>query len=293
MSTQLSEISIGPTAVAWRALAAFCRRHPTVVAGCAVLAIMAGVAIVAPHYTVDPLEVDPVNRLQFPSPERPFGTDNLGRDMFSRTLNGGRISLTIGLSVAVLATIFGLLVGIVSGFFRAVDAVLMRVMDGLMAIPEILLAIALMSVTSASVRNVIIAIAVPAVPRMARLVRSIVLSIREQPYVEAAISIGTRPPKLLYRHILPNTMAPVLVQATYVFASAMLAEALLSFIGAGPPPEVPSWGNGIASGRTYFLLAPWIIYFPGAFLAATVLAVNVMGDGMCDMLDPRLARQMK
>jgi len=173
-----------------------------------------------------------------------------------------------------------------------VDAVMMRFMDGLMAIPEILLAITFVAVTSASIQNVIMAIAIPEIPRVARLVRSIVLMIREQPYVEAAVSIGTRLPKMLLRHVLPNTVAPLLVQGTYVFASAVITEALLGFIGAGTPPEIPSWGNIMADGKIYFQMAPWIIFIPGTFLTLAVLAVNALGDGLRDMLDPRLARQM-
>ena len=291
MSLVVSDIAALPAGRRLVSVLVFCRRSPTVVIGLGILVLMVAAALSAPLFTVDPFEVDPVNRLQAPSAERSFGTDNVGRDIFSRTLNGGRISLLIGLAVAATATVFGVLIGVVCGFFRRADAIIMRVMDGLMAIPEILLAIALMAVSSASVQNVIFAISVPAVPRMARLVRSMVLSLREQPYVEAAVSVGTRPHRILRRHILPNSMGPVLVQATYVFASAMLTEALLSFIGAGTPPEVPSWGNVIASGRTYFLLAPWIIYFPGTVLALTVLAGNLAGDGMRDLLDPRLARQ--
>lgn len=272
---------------------AFVRRHPTVVIGAGVLAGMVVAAGAAPYVTPDPLEINPIERLQAPGPQTWFGTDNLGRDIYSRTLNGGRVSLVVGFSVAALASLLGLLVGLVSGFFRSVDAVAMRVMDGLMAIPEILLAIALVSITSARIENVIIAITVPEVPRIARLVRSVVLTIRDQPYVQAALSVGSSAPRIVLRHVLPNTMPPVLVQATYVCASAIITEALLGFIGAGTPPEIPSWGNVMATGRTFFQIAPWIIFFPGLFLTATVLAVNVMGDGLRDMLDPRLARQMK
>jgi peptide/nickel transport system permease protein len=198
----------------------------------------------------------------------------------------------VGLGVGLLATFFGLMVGLVSGYSRPVDAVIMRIMDGLMAIPEILLAITFVAITSASIQNVIMAITIPEVPRVARLVRSVVLMIREQPYVEAAVSIGTGLPKMLLRHVLPNTVAPLLVQGTYVFASAVITEALLGFVGAGTPPEIPSWGNIMAEGRIYFQMAPWIIFFPGTFLTFAVLAVNVLGDGLRDMLDPRLARQM-
>lgn len=270
----------------------FSRRHPTVVGSAGVLLILVVLTVAAPYLSSNPLDISPRNRLKAPSSEHLFGTDNLGRDIYSRTLHGGRISLTVGLGVALLATSIGLAIGLISGYSRPVDAVMMRIMDGLMAIPEILLAITFVAITSASVQNVILAIAIPQIPRVARLVRSIVLMLREQPYVEAAISVGTRLPKMLLRHILPNTIAPLLVQATYVFADAVITEALLGFIGAGTPPEIPSWGNIMAEGRIYFQKAPWIIFIPGTFLTIAVLAVNVMGDGLRDMLDPRLARQM-
>jgi len=271
---------------------AFTRRYPTVVGGALVLIVMTALTVASPYISSDPLDLNPINRLKVPSAEYLFGTDYLGRDIYSRTLHGGRISLTVGIGAAVFATLIGLVIGLVSGYSRAVDAVMMRIMDGLMAIPEILLAIVLVAITSASIQNVIMAITIPEVPRVARLVRSVVLTLREQPYVEAAVSIGTGLPKLLFRHILPNTVAPLIVQMTYVFASAVIMEALLGFIGAGTPPEIPSWGNIMAEGRIYFQLAPWIIFFPGAFLTLTVLAVNVFGDGLRDMLDPRLARRM-
>jgi peptide/nickel transport system permease protein len=273
-------------------LVEFSRHNPTVVGGAAVLATMAILALLAPYISADPIEINPIERLRPPSLQHPFGTDNLGRDIFSRTLHGGRISLIVGLSVAVLTALIGLVIGLMSGYIRAVDAVMMRIMDGLMAIPEILLAISLMAISSASIRNVIIAITIPEVPRVARLVRSIVLTIREQPFIEAAVSIGTGLPKILLRHVLPNTIAPLMVTATYAFASAVITESLLGFIGAGTPPEIPSWGNIMADGRVYFEIGPWIIFFPGAFLTLTVLAVNIMGDGLRDMLDPRLSRQM-
>jgi peptide/nickel transport system permease protein len=270
----------------------FARRHPTVVASTAVLLILVILTVASPYLSSNPLDISPRNRLKAPSTEHWFGTDNLGRDIYSRTLHGGRVSLTVGLGVGLLATFFGLMVGLVSGYSRPVDAVIMRIMDGLMAIPEILLAITFVAITSASIQNVIMAITIPEVPRVARLVRSVVLMIREQPYVEAAVSIGTGLPKMLLRHVLPNTVAPLLVQGTYVFASAVITEALLGFVGAGTPPEIPSWGNIMAEGRIYFQMAPWIIFFPGTFLTFAVLAVNVLGDGLRDMLDPRLARQM-
>jgi len=199
----------------------------------------------------------------------------------------------VGLSAAAVSTFFGLTIGLMAGYNRLFDTIVMRFMDGIMAIPSILLAIALVSLTGASVGIVIVAISIPEIPRVVRLVRSVVLTIREQPYVEAAISVGARLPKILLRHILPNTLAPLIVQATYVCASAMITEAILSFLGAGTPPDIPSWGNIIAEGRQYFQRAPWIIFFPGIFLTITVLAVNILGDGLRDGLDPRIARQMR
>jgi len=270
----------------------FARRNPTVVIGTSILALMAAVAIFAPWLATDPLYLNPIDRLKPPSKEFWFGTDHLGRDVFARTVFGTRISLTVGLAVAIFSTATGMAIGLVAGYIRIVDAIVMRIMDGLMAIPGILFAIALMALFGSSVQNVIIAITVPEVPRVVRLVRAVVLTIREQPFVEAAVASGTRLPKILVRHILPNIFAPLMVQATYVCASAVIVEALLSFLGAGTPPEIPSWGNIMAEGRTYFQIAPWMIFFPGIFLAMTVLAVNILGDGLRDSLDPRIARQM-
>jgi peptide/nickel transport system permease protein len=250
------------------------------------------VAILAPVIAGDPFRQAPINRMRPPSERWWFGTDQFGRDIFARTVYGSRVSLTVGISVALFSSFIGLLIGLGCGYFRALDAVLMRVMDGLMAIPSILLAIALITLTRPGLGIVIVAIVIPEVPRVARVVRSVVLSIRSQAYVESAVAGGTRSLKLLMRHILPNTLAPLIVQATYVCASAMLIEAGLSFLGAGVPPEIPSWGNIIAQGRTFFQIAPWSILIPGAFLALTVLAVNMLGDGLRDRLDPRLARRM-
>ncbi len=271
----------------------FSRRNPTVVIGLTILTLMALVGIFAPLLATDPLALKPIERLRPPSQQNWFGTDHLGRDVYARTVYGTRISLTVGLAVATFSTVIGLAIGLVAGYIRIVDAILMRIMDGLMAIPGILFAIALMALFGSSVENVIIAITVPEVPRVVRLVRAVVLTIREMPYVEAAVSVGTRLPKILLRHILPNTLAPLIVQATYVCASAMIVEALLSFLGAGTPPEIPSWGNMMAEGRVYFQIKPWMLFFPGVCLALMVLTVNVLGDGLRDTLDPRIARRMK
>jgi peptide/nickel transport system permease protein len=269
------------------------RRHPTAIVGALVLGAMVLAALLAPWLgTVDPQSLSPIQRLKSPSSGHWFGTDMLGRDVYSRVIYGSRISLTVGVAVAALSIGIGLAIGLVTGFIRWIDAVVMRVMDGLMSIPSVLLAIALMALTKASVGNVIIAITLAEVPRVVRLVRSLVLSLREQPYVEAAIAAGTNLPLILLRHILPNTVAPLLVQGTYICASAMITEAILSFIGAGTPPNVPSWGNIMAEARSMFQLASYLIFFPGLFLSLTVLAVNLLGDGMRDALDPRLARRM-
>jgi peptide/nickel transport system permease protein len=272
---------------------AFVRRHPTVVIGGALLLLIVVASIVAPWLaTTDPISIDPSHRLRSPSSEHWFGTDGFGRDLYSRVIYGGRVSLIVGLSVATLATVIGLAIGLVSGYLRAVDALVMRVMDGMMAIPAIMLAIALIALSKASVVIVIVAVTLPEVPRVVRLVRSIVLTIREQPYIEAATAIGTSVPRIILRHLLPNALPPLIVQATYICASAVLIEAALSFLGAGTPPEIPSWGNIMAEARPYFQLKPAMVLLPGLFLAVTVLAINLVGDGLRDMLDPRLARRM-
>ena len=273
--------------------ATFARRHPTVVIGCALLlAIIVG-AIFAPWLgAVDPTAIDPVNRLKGPSAEHWFGTDRFGRDLYSRVMHGGRVSLVVGASVALLATLIGLAIGLAAGYLRVVDAIVMRVMDGMMAIPAIMLAIALIALSKASIFIVIVAVTLPEIPRVVRLVRAIVLAIREQPYIEAATAIGTSIPRIMLRHLLPNALPPLIVQATYICASAVLIEAALSFLGAGTPPEVPSWGNIMAEARPYFQLKPAMVLLPGLFLAVTVLAINLVGDGLRDMLDPHLARKM-
>jgi peptide/nickel transport system permease protein len=270
----------------------YARRHPTVVVGGGVLFLMALIAIFAPWIANDPMKLTPINRLKPPGEVYWFGTDFLGREVFARTIYGSRVSLIVGGAVALVSVTIGLAIGLVAGYVRWVDAIVMRIMDGIMAIPGVLFAIALISLAGASLMNVIIAITIPEIPRVVRLVRSVVLTIREQPYVEAAISVGSPMPKILIKHILPNTFAPLIVQTTYVCASAVVIEAILSFLGAGTPPEIPSWGNVMAEGRIYFQTAPWILFFPGLLLAITVLAVNILGDGLRDSLDPRIARRM-
>jgi peptide/nickel transport system permease protein len=276
-----------------RGVIGFLRNNPTVAIGGALLLALVLIGIFAPYlWTVDPTALAPAKRTRPPSADYWFGTDALGRDVYSRVLYGTRVSLTVGLSVALLATLAGLTIGLVSGFVRWADGIVMRVMDGLMSIPPILLAIALMALTRGSVGNVIMAITVAEIPRVSRLVRSVVLSLREQAYVDAAIASGTRTPMIILRHILPNTMAPMLVQATYVCASAMIVESILSFIGAGTPPTIPSWGNIMAEGRALWQVKPYIVFFPAAFLSVTVLAVNLVGDGLRDALDPRMAKNL-
>jgi peptide/nickel transport system permease protein len=282
-----------PVSPTWRNFREALRRHPTAIVGGVVLLLMILVALLAPWLgTVDPQAVAVAKRLKQPSGEFWFGSDMMGRDVYSRVVYGSRVSLAIGIAVALASTLVGLAIGLVTGFVRWLDAVVMRVMDGLMSIPPVLLAIALMALTRASMENVILAITLAETPRVVRLVRSLVLTLRDEPYVLAAVAAGTSLPRILWRHILPNIVAPLLVQATYVCGSAMITEAILSFIGAGTPPNIPSWGNIMAEARSLFQIAGYLILFPGICLSLTVLAVNLLGDGLRDALDPRLARRM-
>jgi len=282
-------------------------RHPGVIVGGIVVLVVVLMGLLAPLLgTIDPSSINPAARNRVPGAEFTmrtdtgerirmtalFGTDSLGRDIYSRTIYGARVSLLVGVAVASLSVLIGLAIGLVAGFFRWLDAVVMRIMDGLMAIPAILLAIAMVSLFRAGVLTVILAIVVPEIPRVVRLVRSIVLSVREEPYVEAAVTLGTPTGKLLWRHVLPNTIAPLIVQGTFICASAILVEAILSFLGIGVPPEVPTWGNIMAEGRQVFSLYPHNIIYPGIFLAVTILAVNVLGDGLRDTLDPKMAKRV-
>ena len=282
-------------------------RDGGIIFGAVILLLMALIGLAAPLLgTKNPAEINPAFRNRVPGIEQTIrnddgttrtftyrmGTDSLGRDIYSRVVYGARVSLIIGITVAAISIAIGLFIGLIAGYIRWVDAIVMRLMDGLMAIPAILLAIALVSLFRAGLLSVIVAIIVPEIPRVVRLVRSIVLSVREEPYVEAAIMAGTRTPLLLVRHVLPNTIPALIVQGTFICANAILIEAILSFLGIGIPPETPTWGNIMAEGRGLFRLYPHNIFFPGICLALTVLAVNVLGDGLRDRLDPKLARRV-
>ena len=299
--------SIAAASTKRRSLWALAIRNSSVIVGGAILLIMLAIALLAPVLgTVDPTRIDPAARNKKPGTEITFrlddgltakrtvlmGTDSLGRDVYSRVIYGTRVSLMIGVAVAIAAVSIGLVIGLVSGYIRWLDGIIMRIMDGLMAIPGILLAIALVSIWRAGLITVIFAIVVPDVPRVVRLVRSVVLSVREEPYVEGAISVGTPTWTLMFRHILPNTVAPLIVQGTFIAAAAILVEAILSFLGIGIPPEIPTWGNIMAEGRTLFRVFPHNILYPGIFLAFTVLAINIMGDGLRDTLDPKMSKKV-
>ena len=283
------------------------RRNGSVRLGGAALLLLVAIALAAPWLgTVDPSLFDPASRDLLPGKsgeittlegetiEHTFrmGSDSFGRDIYSRVVYGTRVSLLVGLFTAVVAISFGTLLGLMAGYLRWLDGILMRVMDGLMSIPAILIAIALVAMWRGSLLTVVIAIAIPEIPRVTRLVRSLVLTIREEPYVEAAISLGTPTWKIMLRHILPNTVAPLIVQGTFICASGILVEAILSFLGVGLPPDIPTWGNVMAEGRSQFNEFPHNIFFPGIFLAVTVLAVNILGDGLRDTLDPKMAKRV-
>ena len=275
--------------------------------GGAALVTLVLIALAAPWLgTVDPTLFDAASRdlrpgeageittLEGESVKHVFlmGSDSFGRDIYSRVLYGTRVSLIVGLAAALLALLFGVVCGLSAGYIRWLDGLVMRVMDGIMAIPAILIAIAVVALWRASLPSVVIAIAIPEIPRVTRLVRALVLSIREEPYVEAAVSLGTPTAKIMFGHILPNTIAPLLVQGTYICAFAILLEAILSFLGVGLPPDIPTWGNIMAEGRVQFVAYPHNVFFPGVFLAVTVLAVNILGDGLRDTLDPKMAKRV-
>jgi len=274
--------------------------------GATVLALVLVMGVLAPFLgTVDPAVMDYNNINRAAGHTGSFtlvdgsqvahafwlGTDNFGRDLYSRVVYGARVSLLVALCTAFLALLAGGAVGMLAGYFRSADLVLMRLMDGLMAIPAILLAIALVAALGASITTVVVAIAIPEIPRVSRLVRSLVLTLREEPFVEAARALATPAPVILLRHILPNALAPLLVQGTFVAASAVLLEAILSFLGLGLGAEIPTWGNIMAEGRTQFSQYPGNVLYPALFLVPTVLALNLLGDGLRDVLDPKFSKR--
>lgn len=264
---------------------------PSVVAAAILIAIVL-TALFAPLLsTADPVAISPAERFALSSDLHPLGTDAFGRDIYSRVVHGARVSLIVGAGAALVSVSLGLVIGVVAGYFRAVDSVIMRTMDGIMAIPSILLAIALISLTGASLMTVLVAITVPEIPRVVRLVRSVILNVRSEAYVEAAVTLGSPVWRILLRHMVPNTVAPLIVQGTFVFASAILTEATLSFLGAGLPTEIPSWGNMMSEGRMYFQLYPGLVLYPGIALALTLLSVNILGDVLRDLLDPKMAKR--
>lgn len=265
---------------------------PTAFIACSILLLVVLLAVLAPWLdTIDPTQINPSSRLAPPGAEHWLGSDAFGRDIYSRVVYGARVSIIVGLGAAALSLILGLLIGILAGYFPVLDAIIMRIMDGIMAIPAILLAIALVSLTGGSLVTVLVAIVVPEVPRVVRLVRSVIFSIRNEPYVEAAVTLGTRVPKIIFRHIIPNTWAPLIVQGTYIFAASILIESTLSFLGASLPPEITSWGNMMADGRMFFQLYPSLVLYPGLLLAFTLLSVNILGDILRDELDPRMVKK--
>jgi peptide/nickel transport system permease protein len=273
----------------WRLPPAF--RHRSTVIGSIIVAVIVLMAITAPLLaTHDPMLLDPVERLTAPNSQYLFGTDNFGRDTYSRVVFGSRLSLLVGIGVSVMTVVFGTLIGLVAGYFRRVDGIIMRVMDGLMAFPGVILALAIMAAIGPRVENVLVALTVVYTPRLARVVRSVVLSVRRTQYVDAALAIGVDTPRILMRHILPNCRAILIVQATFIFAEAVLGEAGLSFLGVGTPPDIPSWGNMLGEARGYLASAPWTMLAPGAALMLAVLGLNLVGDGIRDLLDPRLRR---
>jgi peptide/nickel transport system permease protein len=307
-ATRFAELSVENASVATQSTAwQRVRKNMSVKIGGIALLILVLISLLAPWMgTVDPSLFDPSSRDLLPGKPGEIttlegetikhtfvmGSDSFGRDIYSRVIYGTRISLIVGLSTAIVALSFGILFGLCAGFLRWLDGPLMRVMDGIMAIPAILIAIALVAMWRGSLMTVVIAIAIPEIPRVTRLVRSLVLSIREEPYVEAAISLGTSTPKIMWRHILPNCVAPLVVQGTFICASGILVEAILSFLGVGLPPDIPTWGSVMAEGRAQFNEYPHNIFFPGIFLAVTVLAVNILGDGLRDTLDPKMAKRV-
>lgn len=257
----------------------------------AIIVVAVLISIISPLVSQNYSQIDPLARMKPPSAEHLFGTDHLGRDVFARSMVGTKNSLIIGFSVAIMTTLVGGLLGLIAGFMKVGDRVIMRLMDGFMAIPSVLLAIALVALMGSSLLTIIIAITVPETPRMARIVRSVVVSVKEMPFIDAAVTMATPTWKIILRHLLPNTVGAISVQATATCASAIITEAILSFLGAGTPPDIPSWGGIIAESRVFFQISPWAIAFPGLMLSLLVLSVNILGDRMREVLDPRVARR--
>ena len=281
-------VDASPREGQWLLLRAVVRRKIALV-GAVLVTVNLVVALLAGAIgRVDPQRLDVKARLAAPSAAHWFSTDDVGRDVWSRVIHGARLSMLVGGSVVLFAAVAGLFFGLLGGYYPTLDNVLMRVMDGLMAFPGIILAIALMASLGPSVMNVIIALGVVYVPRVARIVRGSVLVIRETPYVEAARALGVPDGAVLIRHVLPNCVSPVIVQVTFIFAAAVLGEAALSFLGVGIPPQIPSWGNVLGEGRLYLQQAPWLTLFPGAAIMACILGLNLFGDGLRDLLDPKL-----
>jgi peptide/nickel transport system permease protein len=292
MSDQTTTLAPRDTVTLFARVGGIVTSGPVVIVATVLLTIVVLAAIFAPWIVPhDPVRLTPSVRLKPPSEEFWLGTDAFGRDLFSRIVYGGRISLVVGVGAAIFAVAAGLVLGLAAGYIRWLDAVLMRMVDGLMAIPNILLAIAIVSLWGASLWTVLVAITIPEVPRVVRLVRSVVLSAREEPYVEAAIAAGSSTLLIMRRHLLPNTIAPLIIQGTYICASAILTEAILSFLGAGISPETPSWGNIMAEGRIYFQINPGIVLWPGLVVSVAILSINLLGDAVRDALDPRMAQR--
>jgi len=283
---------MNPGADRWQVLRLLVARK-TVLISLIVIVVLAAAALLAPWISpYDPFKLSIMNRLKAPGAAHWFGTDDFGRDVFSRVIHGGRLSLMVGFSVVILSSVLGIALGLIAGFFRTADKFVSRLIDAMMAFPDILLAIALVAALGPSLATVIVALSVVYSPRLARIVRASTLVIRELPYVEAAQSLGISTFHIMTRHVLRNLISPIIVQCTFLFASAMLAEAGLSFLGLGVSPEIPTWGTMIAAGRQYIGQADWMTYFPGFAIILSVLSLQMVGDGLRDMLDPRLRRDL-